>query len=288
MEFTCTTPPSRVIDFGVASQQVLDLLVSFGAESASPFRPRVGLVPRLRATARSVCKRALVKPTDIPQPECPGVVENDPELWLGAQGKASRKLDGAQTGILGRPGIRLPESQEDSFWGAASMDLGRKWANSCLTSEMFTLAKAGIDPGDFGPCFGRGQFLVFRTKPVVPRTRPERQASSKEVEFWSVLAARLRELPILRQRGTGLTQQAHLAQCIVMHIEAGASTLSDRDEWRQRVADLWMVGHLDIMLLVRDANKPPVAAQRAATVEISRSVANWLCEALRNGAGPAH
>ena len=287
VQFTCTTPPSRIIDFAVVSLQVADLLLSFGAEGNSPFRPHVGLLLRLRSKARSVCKRVLVKPRDIPKPECLGAAERDSELWLEAQRRASQKLDSTQIGILGRPSLRLVESQETSQWGVG-MQLGQKWANFCLTSEMFMLARVGVHPEDFGPYLGRGQFPVFRAKPVVPRTHPERQAGTREVEFWSVLAARLRELSVLRQRSVGFGQQSHIVQFIGRHVEVGTRDLGIPDEWRGKVADLWGVGHLDIMLLVRDTAKSLAAAQRVASVEISKSVSNWLSEALKKGSGPAH
>ena len=48
---------------------------------------------------------------------------------------------------------------------------------------MFMLARAGVELADFGPYLGMGQFPLFRTKPVVPRTHPEQLSCSKKVEF---------------------------------------------------------------------------------------------------------
>jgi hypothetical protein len=205
-EFTCTIPPCRIIDFAVASSEVLDLLSSFGPEPTSPFRPHLGLVFRLHSSARSVCKRVLIKPRNIPEPLETEKSDGGPDEWHQAKRVAEGKLEDNPLGIMGRPGQALMLSQCKPQW-EVNNELGRSWASFCLTAEVFHLTRAGIPQNDQRPYLGRGQYPTFKIKPVVPHTHPQQLGSSVRVQFWSVLAARLRELAVLTERGVGLGQQ---------------------------------------------------------------------------------
>ena len=101
---------------------------------------------------------------------------------------------------------------------------------------------------------------------MVPRTHIEQLSCSKGVEFWSVLAARLRELSVLRERNVGLGQQAHLVRFIVHHVE-GRARVQEIVEWQVTVASIWIDTYLAIMIVVGDASAQLVIAQRAAAVE---------------------
>eukprot|EP00972_Heterocapsa_arctica_P105350 15523989-Heterocapsa_arctica.AAC.1 len=65
--------------------------------------------------------------------------------------------------------------------------------------------------------------------------------SSTRVQFWSVLAARLRELAVLTERGMGAGQRASHRHCIVQLMRGQTRNPphdSDLDEWEDLVANL--------------------------------------------------